>query len=70
MFIDALTKIRLPAMSAVDGSPSVPIVVRLVPGLLEPLLPQETVAATASPQATKLSFMDKIFCLTPTEGNR
>ena len=27
MFIEALTKIRLPAMSAVAGSPSVPIVV-------------------------------------------
>ena len=60
MFIDALTKIRLPAMSAVDGSPSVPIVVIPGPGgMLEPLLPHERVAAATSPHTTKLSFMEQ-----------
>ena len=50
--------------------PSVPIVVIPGPVLLEPLLPHERVAAVNSPQTTKLSFMGKIFCLTPTERNR
>ena len=71
MFIDALTKIRLPAMSAVAGLPSVPIVViPEVGGPLELLPPQESVVAATSPQTTKLSFMDKIFGLTPIERNR
>jgi len=70
MFIDALTKIRLPAMSAVAGSPSVPIVV--IPELGGPLElpPQESVVVATNPHTTKLSFMDKIFDLTPTERNR
>ena len=57
-FIDALTKIRLPAMSAVDGSPKVPIVEISESGVLPgPLLPQDTVAVATSPQTTNLSFM-------------
>jgi hypothetical protein len=69
MFIDALTKIRLPAMSAVAGSPSIPVVV--IPAVGDPPeLPQESVIVASSPHATKPSFMDKIFGLTPTERNR
>src|SRR5450631_3869144 len=71
MFIDALTKIRLPAMRAVVGSPRVPIVV--IPGPVgppEPPPPQERVVVATSPHTTKLIFIDKIFCLTPTERNR
>ena len=71
VFIDAFTKIRLPAMRAVDGSPSVPIVeIPESGGLLEPLLPQERVAVATSPQTTKLSFIPKIFGPSPTERNR
>jgi hypothetical protein len=56
-------------MSAVAGSPSIPIVV--IPVLGDPELPpQERVVDATSPHTTKPSFMDKIFDLTPTERNR
>ena len=59
-------------VDAVVGWPRVPVVVIPGPGGLPGLLlPQEErVAAVTSPHTTKLSFMGKIFCLTPTERNR
>jgi len=39
-------------------------------GLLEPPPPQERLMIAISPHTDKPSFMDKIFDLTPTEGNR
>ena len=59
-FIDALTKIRLLAMSAVDGLPRVPIVEISESGVPpEPLLPQDTVAVATSPQTSTASFMGR-----------